>query len=163
MREALGELGISCGSILADERGAPALPRGIAGSISHKEDIAVALASIKTDWAVGVDVEHIKPVSERIARRIMSVEELERLESLPKNDRNKRILSAFSIKEAFFKALTPEIQKRTELKDIAVILESKISAFHKSQDKNIFSDIEITQEEMGDVIISAVGMTKTGL
>jgi 4'-phosphopantetheinyl transferase EntD len=56
MREALATAGVDAPPILSDARGAPVLPPGIAGSISHKERLAVAIVA-RGAARVGVDVE----------------------------------------------------------------------------------------------------------
>jgi 4'-phosphopantetheinyl transferase EntD len=56
MRRALHQSGIAdnCSSILKDSFGAPLLPQGILGSISHKQQVAVALVSNTCQGYIGV-------------------------------------------------------------------------------------------------------------
>ena len=42
LRSACEQLGVRPGPLLPDDRGAPVLPRGIVGSVSHKRTIAIA-------------------------------------------------------------------------------------------------------------------------
>src|SRR4051794_32188529 len=59
-REALIRLGIDGGSLLRGAGGEPLWPPGIAGSISHSADYAVAAAARKSDFDyVGVDIEDL--------------------------------------------------------------------------------------------------------
>ncbi len=61
--------------ILADDRGAPALPAGWVGSISHKGALAAAIAAPAGDGWVGVDVERAAPSRVDIAGRILTPRE----------------------------------------------------------------------------------------
>jgi 4'-phosphopantetheinyl transferase EntD len=56
MRRALHQSGIAenCSSILKDSFGAPLLPQGILGSISHKQQVAVALVSDSCQGFIGM-------------------------------------------------------------------------------------------------------------
>ncbi len=60
LHEALRDLGLDAGPILTTRRGAPELPEGVAGSISHKRTLAVALAARKNGGlSIGVDLEPV--------------------------------------------------------------------------------------------------------
>ena len=112
MRRALGPLGRTAPPILADDRGAPLLPAGIVGSISHKEAVAVALVASERDGSerdgkVGIDVELEVWRARDIAAKVLRPEELAELESLPTGERAKAVLLRFSAKEAVYKALDP--------------------------------------------------------
>lgn len=79
-------------SILKDKHGRPELPMGFLGSISHKDNIGVALVAL-IDGAkstgdtrrqgIGVDIEKCEPRSSRIARRVLTPREVESLGRLP--------------------------------------------------------------------------------
>jgi 4'-phosphopantetheinyl transferase EntD len=58
MRRALHQSGIAenCSSILKDSSGAPVLPQGILGSISHKQQVAVALVSNSCQGFIGANI-----------------------------------------------------------------------------------------------------------
>lgn len=79
-------------SILKDKHGRPELPRGFLGSISHKDNIGVALVSTVDEVedkrntrrrGIGVDIEKCEPRSSRIARRVLTPREIESLGRLP--------------------------------------------------------------------------------
>src|SRR5262249_37648337 len=62
LRLALARAGIAAPPVLVDDRGAPALPPGVGASISHKEELAVALVAREPGGArIGVDVEGDRP------------------------------------------------------------------------------------------------------
>jgi hypothetical protein len=78
-------------SILKDKHGRPELPRGFLGSISHKDNIGVALVALidnaknkgDTREGIGIDIEKCEPRSSRIARRVLTPREVESLGHLP--------------------------------------------------------------------------------
>jgi hypothetical protein len=78
-------------SILKDKHGRPELPRGFLGSISHKDNIGVALVALidsakskgGTRQGIGIDIEKCEPRSSRIARRVLTLREVESLGHLP--------------------------------------------------------------------------------
>jgi len=82
MREALDRLGLTPVAIASDDRGAPVLPAGVTGSITHKEGLAAALVALvalvapASSARVGVDVEHDIVRSQDIASRILTPAEL---------------------------------------------------------------------------------------
>ena len=72
--------------ILKDEHGRPNVPRGFLGSISHKHNTAVALVAVDrqpTEEApllgIGVDVEEAFADKSRIARKVLTKNEIESL------------------------------------------------------------------------------------
>jgi enterobactin synthetase component D len=92
--------------ILSDERGAPILPSGWVGSISHKDALAAALVAPSSLGHVGVDVERARPPRQDIARRILTARELA---ALP--DRGAAVTLRFAIKEAIYKAVDPYVRR----------------------------------------------------
>jgi enterobactin synthetase component D len=123
LREALARIGKTAPAILADDRGAPVLPRGMVGSISHKDRVAVALAAA-TDGAgrVGVDVEIDAPRARDIAAKVLRPEELAELAGMGAEERARAVLLRFSAKEAVYKALDPYVRRYVGFLEIAVAL-----------------------------------------
>jgi enterobactin synthetase component D len=119
LRAALRDVGIEVGPILATHRGAPELPDGVTGSISHKRTLAVALTAPKQDGlSLGVDIEPIPAISPGlselgwdnrpdISSRIMTPDELTALAAIPEQQRQREVVLHFSVKEALYKALNP--------------------------------------------------------
>jgi 4'-phosphopantetheinyl transferase EntD len=130
LRAALDDLSLAAGAILPTPRGAPALPDAVVGSISHKDGLAVALAApAGGGWRVGVDIERVTPRRSDIARHVLRLEERERL--APPSDEPRRqaeILSAFSAKEAIYKALDPFVGRYVAFDEVAVVLRDDGSA-----------------------------------
>jgi 4'-phosphopantetheinyl transferase EntD len=117
LREAFRDLGIELGPILATGRGAPALPADLAGSISHKRSLAVGLAARReNDASIGVDLEISPPafasaqevqVRPDVRTRVLTKDELDRLEHVPEESRRRTVILHFSLKEALYKAIDP--------------------------------------------------------
>jgi 4'-phosphopantetheinyl transferase EntD len=92
----------SAAPILSDDRGAPILPDGWVGSVSHKGAFATALVTPAGRGLVGVDLERAAPPRIDIAPRILTARELA---VLP--DRGRAVTLRFAIKEAIYKAVAP--------------------------------------------------------
>jgi len=93
-------------AILSDERGAPILPPGWVGSVSHKGAFAAALVTAAGDGHIGIDLERAQPSRHDIARRILTAREQA---ALP--DRELAVTLRFAIKEAIYKALDPYVRR----------------------------------------------------
>jgi enterobactin synthetase component D len=104
---AMGEAGAP---ILSDDRGAPILPPGWVGSVSHKGSHqgarAAALVAPAGQGHIGVDLEVAVPPRHDIARRILTPRELA---ALP--DRGRAVTLRFSSKEAIYKAIDPYVRR----------------------------------------------------
>lgn len=120
LRQALVREGIDAPPVLADGRGAPALPPGVAGSISHKEDMAVALVAREPGAKLGVDVERDAPGKLDISKKVLTDEELAELARLGSTERAREVLLRFSAKEAIYKALDPFVQRYVAFREVAV-------------------------------------------
>jgi enterobactin synthetase component D len=120
LREALGRMGIEAPPVLRNARGAPGLPPGIAASVTHKEDLAAALAAPETVARVGVDLEVDVPRVHDIARRVLTAAELEELAPWAPADRDREVLLRFSAKEAVYKAIDPFVRRFVGFQEVAV-------------------------------------------
>lgn len=120
LRVLLGRLGIVCGPILSTDRGAPDLPAGIQGSISHKDRLAVALLDLTVDWRIGVDFEPLDPPRERIETKILTEEERTEWLKLPEDERWEETIRRFSIKEAIYKAIDPLLGRFVGFDEVVV-------------------------------------------
>jgi enterobactin synthetase component D len=93
-------------AILSDDRGAPILPAGWIGSVSHKGAFAAALIAPAGTARIGIDLECAVPPRQDIARRILTPREQA---ALP--DRGRAVTLRFAIKEAIYKALDPYVRR----------------------------------------------------
>lgn len=120
LRSALGKLNAPKTPSLPNPRGAPIVPAGYRGSITHKDDVAVAYACLDTGWHVGVDVEVPLPERTRIASRVLTTDELEAIDGLEPTDRWLATLTRFSLKEAIYKAIDPLVKRYVGFKEVAL-------------------------------------------
>ncbi len=100
------EPNLASAPILADDRGAPVLPAGWVGSVSHKGERGAALVAPLSRARIGVDLELAQPSRQDIARYILTRREQEMLV-----DRGKGATLRFSIKEAIYKAIDPFVRR----------------------------------------------------
>jgi len=123
LRAALAALGVEAvAPIRATVRGAPVLPPGVVGSVSHKSDLAVALAARATVPAatLGIDVEVVRSFKHDIARHVLTADERA---ALPPEGpaRDAEVLRLFSAKEAIYKALDPWVQRFVSFQEATVV------------------------------------------
>ncbi|GIW70755.1 MAG: hypothetical protein KatS3mg102_0297 [Planctomycetota bacterium] len=112
MAAALGHLGVPRQAVGSTARGAPALPPGVVGSISHKERLAVALAARAAGgWRLGVDVEALAPPRPAVARRVLTERERAGLAGLGAAQAWEATVLRFALKEALYKALDPFVER----------------------------------------------------
>jgi len=121
LRLAVERSGLTCPAVLAGERGAPGLPPWLTGSISHKEQVAVALVARQPgSEAIGIDVEVDAPSRVDIARKVLTPDELTELEALPEPARGVEVKLRFSAKEALYKALDPFVRRYVGFHEVTV-------------------------------------------
>jgi 4'-phosphopantetheinyl transferase EntD len=107
-------------ALLVAASGAPLLPPGRSGSISHKGPFIVALAAA-TSGGVGVDLERVESRDIGLQRKVLTSAERERLLQ-DDQDATQSVVMHFSVKEAVYKALDPTDQQDLEFDDIETIL-----------------------------------------
>src|SRR6185369_9422642 len=123
LRIALADLGLPAGPVLVGERGGPRLPVGALGSVSHKRQLAVALAAVPDPdgrIGIGVDLEEDRPGRVDIARRVLTPAERAAADTLPEPDRTRHVLVNFAFKEAFYKAVDPWLKRSLSFQDVAL-------------------------------------------
>ena len=120
MRTALERAGVDAPAVLQDDRGAPELPAGVSGSVSHKEHIAVALVAREPSAKIGVDVEILRPTRVDIARKVLTVAEVAEVDRLNAADRATQVLLRFSAKEAIYKALDPFVRRYVGFHEVSL-------------------------------------------
>jgi phosphopantetheine--protein transferase-like protein len=122
LRAALDAAGLACDApVLADDRGAPVLPAGVRGSISHKRGVAVAIAAAGIDdERIGVDVEQLAAPRVDIGARILTEAERAALAAEPDDARGLAVTLRFAIKEAIYKAVDPFVRRYVGFREVAV-------------------------------------------
>lgn len=119
MRSLLEELGVRVAPVLHDDRGAPLLPEGVVGSISHKDDLAVAFVADRGSFG-GVDVESRKERATDIASHVLREEELPRVGQVRGLNHREEVLLRFSAKEALYKVLDPTMRRFIGFHEVSV-------------------------------------------
>jgi 4'-phosphopantetheinyl transferase EntD len=97
--------------ILPNERGAPLMPAGWLGSVSHKSQLAGALVAPESlGGQVGLDLERAVPAKVDISRKVLTEREQA---ALPDDalERGRAVTLRFAIKEAIYKAIDPYLHR----------------------------------------------------
>lgn len=103
-RIALAQLGVS-GPVTCRTDGAPVWPPGVRGSISHKDDLAIAIVgSDESVSGLGIDLEVAQPLPIPARRGALTPGERARVAAAP-GDAGVRAQLAFSAKESYYKWL----------------------------------------------------------
>jgi enterobactin synthetase component D len=110
-REALDIFDRRDAPLLSDARGAPIGPRGLTVSVSHKRTLAVALVARAELGSVGVDLEELAPARLSIQDRVLTESERTALATLPPERQWTALLLRFTVKEAIYKALAPDLER----------------------------------------------------
>jgi phosphopantetheine--protein transferase-like protein len=109
--------------ILSTPRGAPAMPPGFVGSISHKRELAVAIAARAEPTprtTIGIDVEVSRPLRADIAPRVLTPAERGAMAGLTGAARDAAVLFHFAAKEAIYKALDPWVQRMVSFQEVEI-------------------------------------------
>jgi enterobactin synthetase component D len=116
---ALRDLSRPRAAVLADAYGAPVLPDGLTGSVSHKRDLAVAIAA-PGRHGLGIDIEDTRRVRPGIAPHVLCADELRSLEDLDEKRLWLELITRFSIKEAVYKAVHRFVRRHIGFHEVAV-------------------------------------------
>ncbi|TVQ90970.1 MAG: 4'-phosphopantetheinyl transferase superfamily protein [Deltaproteobacteria bacterium] len=111
LRLAAQQLGVRPPAIAVDELGAPVLPDGLVGSISHKRTLAVALVSQDFGATLGVDLEEYGPARPAVSSKVLTPEELKAVQQLDPDRQWIATLLRFSLKESIYKAINPHVRR----------------------------------------------------
>ena len=111
LRRACEQLGVRPPPLLQDDRGAPVVPKGLVGSISHKKTLALAMVANARDGTLGVDLEAYGPERLSIAGHVLTEGEQRAIEQMPDDRRWISLLIRFSIKESIYKAVDPFVRR----------------------------------------------------
>jgi 4'-phosphopantetheinyl transferase EntD len=115
--------------MLMNQHGAPLLPAGITGSISHKDNFAVGVASVDKTGKLGVDLERCSnKAAIMLARRVLNEVERSSLGALEGVDMEEDVLLRFSFKEAVYKALHAFLPRFIDFSEVEVFPKADGSA-----------------------------------
>ena len=73
-------------------------------SLSHSQDLAIAIACLAPAFGVGIDLEFIRPTKPQMARFYLSESEREWLDELDSEERSLQQIRLWTVKEALFKS-----------------------------------------------------------
>ncbi len=111
LRKALSSIGAEKGPLLSGNYGEPQLPENYTGSVSHKKDLAVAIAAKKQHGLIGIDLEDANGRPRDVAKKVLTPNEMREIEALPAELQWPATLMRFSMKEAVYKALFPHVRR----------------------------------------------------
>lgn len=108
--------------LLHTRRGAPQLPTGMTGSISHKRTRAIAIAATSSGEKLGLDLEH-RPTSRdlarpSLARRILTEHERTKIASAEPLAHREATLLHFALKEAVYKSIDPYVERYVRFTEV---------------------------------------------
>lgn len=129
LRAALREVapGSANAAMLSTPRGAPQLPAGYTGSISHKRSRAIALVAPSSGELVGLDLEE-RPQPDDVARpsiakRILTPDEQAAIAPLDALAHREATLVHFALKEAVYKAIDPYVERYVRFTEVELAVE----------------------------------------
>jgi 4'-phosphopantetheinyl transferase EntD len=117
--ELLPELGLRPSPVLINAHGAPDLPQGVIGSVSHKRDLAVAILA-RGSPGLGIDLEETDRDRPGVAPKVLCPDELAAVNELAPERRWRDTAIRFSVKEAIYKALHPYLERYIGFGEVAV-------------------------------------------
>jgi enterobactin synthetase component D len=120
LRRACEQVGASPPPILVGGRGAPSLPRGLAGSVSHKTSVAVGMVARAEGGTLGVDLTEYGPPRAGLASRVLTEDERAEIAGQEPAQHWISVLMRFSIKEAMYKSLDPLLNRYIGYQEVAV-------------------------------------------
>lgn len=163
---ALEGLGRNLGPIGVGEHREPVWPNGVIGSISHTNDLAVALvAPAEATDGVGVDIEERRYAPE-LADQVPRPEEAEWLSQLSDDDREASLLALFSAKETIFKAFFPRVGSFFGF-DVALLhpepagFSARLSTSSLDPDYPPDREFPVTCEWFGDLVLTTLVLPAT--
>lgn len=113
--KAMREIGIAPTAILRGPQGMPIWPDGLVGTISHTDEIAIALVAEQRNVAgLGVDLERADRFTPQLAKVVLTDAE---------TDAGVDVGAAFTAKEAIYKALFPQLRKVVGFQDVEISLD----------------------------------------
>jgi 4'-phosphopantetheinyl transferase EntD len=121
-RQALQQVGVAAGPLGKLPDGSIAWPEGIVGAVSHSEIWCGAAVAQSSDVAgIGLDMETIARVGEKLWRRILTPEERNWVAGRPAAEMQQWAALMFSAKEALYKCIAALVQPRVGFMDAVIV------------------------------------------
>ena len=139
---AAGSLGRPLEPLLSGPEHQPLGPAGVAVSLSHKRDLAVALVGPAQAGALGVDLEGDGRSRLRVAEKVLREEERVALAALSPERQWLEVMVRFAVKEAIYKAVHPVLRRYVGFHEASV--EVDLSALAVSEVLADFTQLDGT-------------------
>jgi 4'-phosphopantetheinyl transferase EntD len=165
-REALAHLGHAPVALPVGPGRAPLWPAGITGSISHTDEIAIAVVARQAQLrSLGIDVESAEPLDPDLRERVCRGEELAALAAAGLEPGAGAKL-VFSAKESLYKCLWPLTGVFLEFHDISIRMDPVRSRFTAcSDDPRIAESLTMTcgrYRSVGGLLLSCAWLDASG-
>lgn len=122
VRQALEQLGVTDGSLDKRPDGSIAWPEGIVGALSHSDIWCAAAVARRSEAAgIGLDIETIARIGEKLWRRILTGEERSWIAGQPAGERQRWAALMFSAKEALYKCIAARVKQRMGFMDAVIV------------------------------------------
>jgi 4'-phosphopantetheinyl transferase EntD len=129
-RRALAQLGLEVAPLLIGPDRAPLWPQGTVGSITHCEGYCAAAAARSDDLrSLGIDAELNRPLSDGVARQVLTREELARTRGARAQDGIEWPALCFSAKESLYKAWHPLARRWLGYLDAEIVFDPRPRSF----------------------------------
>lgn len=124
-RAAMRALGLPDMAIPSGPDRAPVWPSGVVGSISHANEVCVALvARAGVITGIGVDLELSDPMPADLWPTVLTAAEMAVLDQLPGASQGQTAKLLFSAKECTYKCIYPQIQTVLDFLDMEIRLDT---------------------------------------
>jgi enterobactin synthetase component D len=120
---AASALGLGVHPLLSGADREPLPPPGVAVSLTHKRDLALALVGDAAEGALGLDLEGDGRERLRIEPRVLSAAESAHLDTLPPERRWLELMVRFAVKEAIYKAVHARLRRYVAFDEAEVEVE----------------------------------------
>jgi len=129
-RKALKELGLQEAAIPANADRSPSWPEGLVGSISHSEEVCLALLAPALIYRyIGLDVEPNQPLEQDLWPIVLSDREQRWINGFDQDKQGLLAKQIFSAKESVFKAQFPMTKAMLEFRDVEIEFGEDVTAF----------------------------------
>lgn len=163
-RFALRELGIDAPPITRTTRRSPVWPPGVFGTIAHTADIAIAVVSAGPELGIGIDIERVGRVNQRVESRVCTAGEQEQLDALPRAERSVLATKIFGGKEAFYKAQYQLTGSYVGFTDVTTIPDRHDLVIAAASEHVALAELELPATirflRQGDLLISAATVSR---
>ena len=162
-RQALKHLGVFAGPLHKLPNRSISWPEGIIGTVSHNEIWCGAAVARRCDMAgIGLDMETVTRIGEKLWRRILTTEERTWLDLQPAAESQQWAALIFSAKEAAYKCIAALVPRRIGFMDAVIVPELQEGAFAVHLKGSIAGDLPQGLQLQGRFFFFA-GAVFTGL